>query len=110
MRIFNRTKTRELQMHELNLNWGRLVSQKLVIKDDLGKEISREDILVYMPEIGKLNSEIKALKSKLSESDYKAIKYSEGEMSVEEYHPVRLERREWRKQINEMEEFIKIFK
>lgn len=106
MRIFNRTKTKELQMYELNLNWGRLYSQKLLIKDALGNEVSQEDILVYIPNTAKLMSDIKALKAKLSASDYKAIKFAEGELSAEEYHAVRLERREWRRQINEMEAFI----
>jgi hypothetical protein len=109
MRIFNRTKTKELQMYELNLNWGRLVSQKLRIGDDDGNIISEEDILVYTPEIGRLTVNIKALKAKLSASDYKAIKFAEGELSAEEYQSVRLERREWRRQINEMEDFIKGF-
>lgn len=93
-------------MYELNLNWGRLVSQKLPIKDALGNEISQEDILVYLPDTARLMRDIKALKAKLDETDYQAIKFAEGEISAEEYQAVRLERREWRRQINEMEAFI----
>ena len=43
------------------------------------------------------------LKWMLSESDYKAIKFAEGELSAEEYEPTRLERRAWREEINAIE-------
>lgn len=43
------------------------------------------------------------LKALLSESDYKAIKFAEGEMSAEEYEPTRLQRRAWREEINVIE-------
>lgn len=43
------------------------------------------------------------LKAKLAESDYKAIKYAEGELTEEEYAPIREERRAWRAEINRLE-------
>jgi hypothetical protein len=64
---------------------------------------------VYLPDTARLMRDIKLLKAKLDATDYKAIKYAEGELPAEEYHTVRLERREWRRQINEMEDFIKGF-
>lgn len=50
-----------------------------------------------------MQNRIYELKAMLSESDYKAIKFAEGELSAEEYEPTRLERREWRLEINAIE-------
>lgn len=47
--------------------------------------------------------EIKELKAKLDATDYQAIKYAEGELSEKEYEPTRVQRREWRARINELE-------
>lgn len=47
--------------------------------------------------------EINALKQLLTNTDYKAIKHSEGEMTDEEYAPTRTQRVEWRERINELE-------
>ena len=65
-----------------------------------------EDINVFIPFTAKelADREIKALKAKLSETDYKAIKYAEGVMSAEEYAPIKAERQGWRDRINELEE------
>lgn len=46
---------------------------------------------------------IAELKKMLSETDYKAIKYSEGLISDEEYAPVKAQRQEWRDEINRIE-------
>lgn len=51
-----------------------------------------------------INSEIHELKQSLSSTDYQAIKYAEGELSVEEYEPIKIQRREWRLKINNLEE------
>lgn len=45
-------------------------------------------------------------KKKLHKSDYKAIKFAEGEISEEEYESIREERRAWRDAINELEQKI----
>ena len=47
---------------------------------------------------------INELKRFLSETDYKAIKYAEGLISEEEYLPIKLQRQEWRDEINSLEE------
>lgn len=49
---------------------------------------------------------IRILKRRLSETDYKAIKYAEGEMNATEYEPIRQKRAEWRKEINILQEII----
>ena len=51
-----------------------------------------------------LRSRIEALKSNLKSTDYKAIKYAEGELSAEEYAETREQRRAWRAEINALEE------
>ena len=72
-----------------------------------------EDILVYKPyseqeiKVIKNNNRIAELKQKLQETDYKAIKYAEGELSVEEYAETKAQRRAWREEINKLEEEIK---
>lgn len=47
--------------------------------------------------------EILRLKRLLSETDYKAIKYAEGQLSEEEYAPIKAQRQLWREQINALE-------
>ena len=72
-----------------------------------------EDILVYKPyteqeiKVIENNNRISELKQKLQETDYKAIKYAEGELSVEEYAETKAQRRAWREEINKLEEEIK---
>ena len=39
----------------------------------------------------------------LQSTDYKAIKFAEGELSAEEYAPIREQRRMWRAEINRLE-------
>ncbi len=53
--------------------------------------------------MGILQAKIFALREKLAKTDYKAIKHAEGELSDEEYETIRIERREWRAKINELE-------
>ena len=50
-----------------------------------------------------LIEQIGELKVKLGQSDYKALKYIEGELTAEEYAPIKAERHLWRSQINELE-------
>ena len=47
---------------------------------------------------------INKLKSKLRDTDYQAIKFAEGELSVEEFAPIKAQRKEWRAQINALQE------
>ena len=55
-------------------------------------------------EATKINKEIYELKQKLTQTDYKAIKYSEGLLTDEEYAEVKTQRQEWRTEINKLEE------
>ena len=47
--------------------------------------------------------EIQQLKKSLSDTDYKAIKYAEGQISESEYASVKAERQSYRDRINELE-------
>ena len=50
--------------------------------------------------------EITQLKKQLSDTDYKAIKYAEGQISEEDYASVRAERQGYRDRINELEALL----
>ena len=50
---------------------------------------------------------IKLLKYQLKMSDYKALKYFEGELSAEEYAPTLADRKAWREEINALQAEIK---
>lgn len=47
--------------------------------------------------------EIFSLKQLLNDTDYQAIKYAEGQISEEEYAPIKEQRQAWRDRINELE-------
>jgi len=47
-------------------------------------------------------NEIDLYESKLKSTDYKAIKYSEGLYTEEEYYPIKIERQSYRDKINQL--------
>lgn len=49
---------------------------------------------------------ISNLKSLLRNTDYQAIKYAEGQITEEEYAPIKAQRQEWRDEINLLESKI----
>ena len=67
---------------------------------------TKEQIIKDVPDIEIMftpEEEIEILKRKLSDTDYKAIKYAEGQLTEEEYGPIKQERQSWRNRINELE-------
>lgn len=58
------------------------------------------------PKIAEYEAEITELKKKLADTDYKAIKYTEGEISEDEYAETKAQRQAWRDRINELEALI----
>jgi len=50
--------------------------------------------------------EIQQLKKQLSDTDYKAIKYAEGQISESEYASIKAERQGYRDRINELEALL----
>lgn len=68
-----------------------------------------EDIKVFIPYSDKelaLRS-IADLKAKLQATDYKAIKFAEGELTLYDYQQVKDQRRAWRNEINHLELILK---
>ena len=59
---------------------------------------------IKVDETAKINRQIFELKQKLTQTDYKAIKYSEGLLTDEEYAEVKAQRQAWRDEINRLEE------
>ena len=59
--------------------------------------------LEYTEEQRSQYARIMELKSLLCKSDYKAIKFSDGALTEEEYAPIREQRKKWRNEINEIE-------
>ena len=47
---------------------------------------------------------IAELKKNLADTDYKAIKYAEGQISEQDYESIKAQRQAWRDEINELEE------
>lgn len=54
----------------------------------------------------KAQARMAELKSYLSATDYQAIKFAEGELSAEDYADMKVQRAEWRAEINQLEEKI----
>ena len=50
---------------------------------------------------------MRELKQKLSETDYKALKFADGALTEVEYAPIKTARQSWRDEINEIEKTFK---
>ena len=50
-----------------------------------------------------VNNRIFELREFLARTDYQAIKFAEGELTETQYAPIKKQRQEWRKEINELE-------
>lgn len=85
----------KLQNHELMWKDGELVSNPDY------EEYSKQ---LYLNELKKSKvKEINRLKSLLSETDYRALKYFEGYYTEEEYAPYKAQRQAYRDEINQLE-------
>lgn len=89
-----------------------LPEDQLADYDELDEETYNEQTKVevepYEPTASDLRKEeirerIVELKGLLASTDYKAIKYAEGEMDAEEYAPTKIQRASWRAEINSLE-------
>ena len=76
-----------------------LTVENLQLTAEQEKEIS------YMETIIQIND----YKKKLEDSDYKALKFIDGEFTEEEYAPIREERKNYRIKINELEKCLENF-
>ena len=64
-----------------------------------GKVVAVERVIT---EEEKAKTRIAELKQKLKDTDYQAIKFAEGELTAEEFEPMRLQRKAWREEINQL--------
>ena len=81
---------------------------QLICEQNKGKELKVVDGRVVAIErivTDKEKNEIRIseLKSLLLSTDYQAIKYAEGAISIEEYLPIKKQRQLWRDEINNLE-------
>lgn len=51
-----------------------------------------------------ITAEINAFEILLSQTDYQALKYGEGQISESDYAPIKAQRQEWRDRINELQQ------
>ena len=51
----------------------------------------------------RVQNEINIRKQLLAQTDYEAIKFSDGAISSEDYEPIKTKRQTWRDEINELE-------
>ena len=82
-----------------------LKTGKIKEEDYLEEEIKK---IEEENEILQKQNEIQSLKLKLQQTDYQAIKYAEGELTAEEYEPMKIQRKEWRYKINELEAQLEV--
>lgn len=83
-------------------------------KEELDYEIGyltkkEEGVFVYhyFNKLQLAERKIPQLKENLFNTDYQAIKYAEGELTAEEYAPMKAQRKAWRDEINELEKQLK---
>lgn len=93
-------------------DFEKLENHEYCIADDLRsvipyektqEEIEREQLQEYL--LG-LKFQIEELKGLLSSTDYKTLKYLEGELTQEEYEQAKQKRAEWRTQIDVIQQEI----
>ncbi len=124
MIINKKDNTYQTRSDKPNENW--LNDDKYYVLDD-DTELAKKIILLYpfikfkiengnivdvidninerqkFNEYQNIKIKIERLKKNLSDTDYKAIKYAEGQLLEEEYAPIKAERQNWRDEINELE-------
>ena len=65
--------------------------------------VDENENFVYIRDYRKNFERVAELKRNLADTDYRAIKYAEGQYTEEEYAPYKAQRQEWRDEINELE-------
>ena len=71
------------------------------------KEREQTDAEIKASNIQNINFRMHELKTNLSQTDYQAIKFAEGELTVEEYAETKAKRKAWREEINALENKLK---
>lgn len=66
--------------------------------------MERKQLTKQQKQMRTIKLQIDECKYNLYRTDYQAIKYAEGEMSEEEFLPIKSQRKAWRAEINRLEE------
>ncbi len=66
-----------------------------VVRDEQAKKDFEQSIHKY--------ERINELKKQLADTDYLAIKFAEGELTAEDFTPIKAQRKAWRAEINDLE-------
>ena len=66
--------------------------------------------LIKKTQIITIINKIRELKRKLTKTDYKAIKFAEGEISASDYDETKEQRKQWREEINTLEGELELLK
>ena len=67
------------------------------------REMTEEEIAEIEKQAPTTEQQILELKQKLEDTNDQAIKYAEGWLTDEEYEPIKLQRQEWRDEINRLQ-------
>ena len=78
------------------------VDENLLNQIGITKQYVNGEFIDY--NVPQIRNRIIELKRLLSETDYQAIKYAEAELSCEEFDPIRQQRKQWREEINQLEQ------
>lgn len=96
-----------LEVVKVYENGGKDVIKVIDVEGVEGKEaydeVIKERVFVEYTQKEKDFIRINECKKLLSESDYKAIKFAEGALTLEEYAPIKAQRQAWRDEINQLE-------
>ena len=72
-----------------------------------GKRVFKIVDIPKISESEKIVLEIESLKNELASTDYQAIKFAEGVLTLAEFDPIREKRKAWREKINFLENSLK---
>ena len=99
----------KLNQHKLMWQNGSIIENpnyEKYIKEQQQLEKQKHEKIEIQKIINVKKKRISELKNLLIESDYRAIKYFEGYYTKEEYNPYKIERQNYRNEINQLEEEI----
>ncbi|MEG1663313.1 MAG: hypothetical protein RR338_04940 [Clostridia bacterium] len=91
----------ETDLDVADINYFKLVNDKIVL-DEQRKASDLEKIAKMRLEQD-LQQKISPLKTELQATDYKAIKFAEGQLSASDYEPIKQVRQALRDKINKLE-------
>ena len=69
----------------------------------INNQIIKNETYELDMQLAEINRQISECKEKLTQSDYKALKYLEGFISEDDYKPIKEERQKYRDKINSLE-------